>query len=485
MEISGEVHVSESAGNCSTSAQSTPTIANSAHSDRISATGTENVELPLKTPPNLAVVSFFYPPTSKDCTVLGIQTPSYENISRIHVLGHGKKKKKGWSGFVQKTASRFLPSRGAQILYRGLVYFSDIKGNVASGVSRIQIGFVQKTASRFMPSRGAPILYRGLVYFSDMKGNVASGVARIQIYPRLTNALSWVKGLDGLFRALAFGDECKVRVYRLLEELKRWNLVENFGDKFQPRVPTHTTPSSSSTPPTSGRSSSLLPTSLSSRFSIHPLEDCTVLGIQTPSYENISRIHVLGHGKNGWPGFVQKTASRFLPSRGAQILYRGLVYFSDIKGNVASGVSRIQIGFVQKTASRFMPSRGAPILYRGLVYFSDMKGNVASGVARIQIYPRLTNALSWVKGLDGLFRALAFGDECKVRVYRLLEELKRWNLVENFGDKVLYLSSFSSTRLVQQPRPTRLCCPNFTALVLFSTRAKMRVALRDWILPRG
>ncbi|GER37672.1 thioredoxin superfamily protein [Striga asiatica] len=71
------------------------------------------------------------------------------------------------------------------------------------------------------------------------------------------------------------------------------------------------------------------------------------------------------------------------------------------------------------------------------------------------------NYLFKVKGLDGLFGAFAFRDECQVRVYRLLEELKRWNLVEDFGDRELYLSSFSSTRLVLKPRPTRSDCPNF------------------------
>ncbi|GER37701.1 F-box protein family-like protein [Striga asiatica] len=49
-----------------------------------------------------------------------------------------------------------------------------------------------------------------------------------------------------------------------------------------------------------------------------------------------------------------------------------------------------------------------------------------------------------VKGLDELFGAFAFGDERKVRVYRLLEESMWWDLVKDFGDKVLYLSAFSS-----------------------------------------
>ncbi|GER37670.1 F-box family protein [Striga asiatica] len=138
-----------------------------------------SVELPFRTPPNFTSVSFFHPPTSEECTVLGIGTISYENVVEIHVLRRGKK---GWSRVEQKTASSFLLSRGAPILHRGLVFFLDMKGNVA----------------RFdMSKRRLDVSYKCFRW-----GRVRKGYIR-------EHYLFKVKGLDELFGAFAFGDERK------------------------------------------------------------------------------------------------------------------------------------------------------------------------------------------------------------------------------------------------------------------------------------
>ncbi|CAA0809990.1 Unknown protein [Striga hermonthica] len=160
-----------------------------------------SVELPFTTPPSLHSISFFHPPTSEDCTVLGIHNIRCDQLVEIHVLRRGKN---GWSGVEQKTASSFSLSRGAPILHRGLVYFLDLKGNIA----------------RFdMSERRLDVSYKCFRWRRVRKGYIRE------------HYLFKVKGLDELFGAFAFGDERKVRVYRLLEDSMKWDLVKDFGNK--------------------------------------------------------------------------------------------------------------------------------------------------------------------------------------------------------------------------------------------------------------
>ncbi|CAA0809988.1 Unknown protein [Striga hermonthica] len=116
-----------------------------------------------------------------------------------------------------------------------------------------------------------------------------------------------------------------------------------------------------------------------------------------------------------------------------------------------------------------------------------MKGNVA----RFDMSERRLD----VKGLDEFFGVFASGDERKVRSSRLLEESVRYDLVKDFGDKVLYLSAFLSFGDITRTGATAntIWLPIFYDgnAIFYSlrggkfirttedTRAKMHFALRD------
>ncbi|GFP92700.1 hypothetical protein PHJA_001414200 [Phtheirospermum japonicum] len=71
---------------------------------------------------------FFYPPTSPDCTVVGINTSLWDQVVEIGMLKRGEDK---WERFRYPTKTKFLLSHAPPVLHHGQIYFLDVIGNVA------------------------------------------------------------------------------------------------------------------------------------------------------------------------------------------------------------------------------------------------------------------------------------------------------------------------------------------------------------------
>ncbi|GFP88470.1 F-box protein at4g00893 [Phtheirospermum japonicum] len=153
------------------------------------------LDLPSELGFRYATVFFFHPPTSPDCTVVGINTPLWKQVVEIVVLKRGEDK---WESFEYPTKTRFLSSHGAPVLHRGLIYFLDVKGNVA----------------RFN------IINRRLV--------ISDKCLRRKLHDNKIKEhyLVKVKGEEALFGVFVFHDERNVKVFRLSEGPKKTGEVE-------------------------------------------------------------------------------------------------------------------------------------------------------------------------------------------------------------------------------------------------------------------
>ncbi|KAK6115078.1 hypothetical protein DH2020_007347 [Rehmannia glutinosa] len=131
--------------------------------------------------------------------------------------------------------------------------------------------------------------------------------------------------------------------------------------------------------------------------------------------------------------------------------------------NNLHGEDEWEINEYRPNKNEFLVSRGAPVLHRGLLYFLDVKGNVATfNMSKCDdCKPRLhvkfrclrrrrlgnkikEHFLFKIKGEEALFAVFLLHEERKVNMYRLLEPEMKWEPVEDIGDKILYLSHASS-----------------------------------------
>ncbi|GFP95184.1 F-box/kelch-repeat protein at1g57790 [Phtheirospermum japonicum] len=161
------------------------------------------LDLPCEIGHGYTKVFFFHPPTSPDCAVVGIKTSIFKQAVDICMLKRGDYK---WESFEFPTRTKFLVSHGPPVLHLGLIYFLDVKGNVA----------------RF------DIINRRLV-ISDK----CLRQQQFNYYDIKEHYLFKVKGEKALFGVFAFHDERNVKVFRLSGGPKKmkWGLVEDIGDK--------------------------------------------------------------------------------------------------------------------------------------------------------------------------------------------------------------------------------------------------------------
>ncbi|GFP97793.1 hypothetical protein PHJA_001923400 [Phtheirospermum japonicum] len=90
----------------------------------------QRVDLPGPSAPGYTTVCFFNPPTSPDCTVVGIATPLESKAVEICFLKRGKG---DWrQKYKYDTSYKFQVLHGAPVMHRGLIYFLDVKGYVAT-----------------------------------------------------------------------------------------------------------------------------------------------------------------------------------------------------------------------------------------------------------------------------------------------------------------------------------------------------------------
>ncbi|KAK6118762.1 hypothetical protein DH2020_047488 [Rehmannia glutinosa] len=147
--------------------------------------------------------------------------------------------------------------------------------------------------------------------------------------------------------------------------------------------------------------------------------NCTIFGIQTPRrWHNVVNICILKRGADKWESNEYRIKTKFRVSYGAPVLHREQVYFLDVKGNVATfDISKSRL-IVNSRCLRRRRRLGDKIKEH---YLFKIKGEEQT-----------------------LFAVFVLHDERKVNMFRLLEPEMKWELVEDIGDKVLYLSLWLS-----------------------------------------
>ncbi|KAI3464673.1 hypothetical protein Pfo_021336 [Paulownia fortunei] len=162
----------------------------------------QKIELPTTSDYSYNTITFFHPPTSPDCIIVGIAAKTWCEDVQIGVLKHGEV---DWQSYTYR--SKFLVSLGAPVLHCGLLYFLDVKGNVATfNISGQGHESCWDVNTRCLTPR-------------RLRNNIKQ------------HFLFKVKGEEALFAVFVGHDERKVNVYRLLEPEMQWELVEDLGDK--------------------------------------------------------------------------------------------------------------------------------------------------------------------------------------------------------------------------------------------------------------
>ncbi|KAK6118770.1 hypothetical protein DH2020_047496 [Rehmannia glutinosa] len=168
----------------------------------------QRIEIPCKLRNGYSTVSFFHPPTSPDCFIVGIDdTPDSgtEVILKICVLKHGEKK---WDINIYRPRKRFLVSRGAPVLHGGLLYFSDVRGNVAT----------------FNMSKCDDCKPRLAIKFRCLRRRRLGNKIK-------EHYLFKINGEEAMFVVFVLHEERKVSMFRLLEPEMKWEPMQDIGDK--------------------------------------------------------------------------------------------------------------------------------------------------------------------------------------------------------------------------------------------------------------
>ncbi|KAG8378140.1 hypothetical protein BUALT_Bualt08G0107100 [Buddleja alternifolia] len=150
-------------------------------------------------------ICFFKPPTSSDCTIVGISSVlAFSPCVKIGVLKMGEGE---WKIHKYNCNTRFVFSGCTPIMHRGMLYYLDVKGNVGT-------------------------------FNINKHGHESSWVVHTKCllparFRNKTKQHFFIKhhGEETLFAVFVAHDERKVNVYRLLEPGMKWELVEDLGDK--------------------------------------------------------------------------------------------------------------------------------------------------------------------------------------------------------------------------------------------------------------
>ncbi|KAL8059047.1 hypothetical protein ABFX02_03G061800 [Erythranthe guttata] len=152
-----------------------------------------------------STICFFHPPTSPDCFIVGIGTIIEQRYdeAEIGVLKHGEDE---WKIYIYETPHEFQATLGPPILDDGLLYFLDLKGNIATfDISKHGYNLAWS-------------VFTGCLKPRQLRKNIRE---HFLIKP---------KGEKEIFAVFAIYSERRVSVYRLSKGLS-WEFVEDLGDK--------------------------------------------------------------------------------------------------------------------------------------------------------------------------------------------------------------------------------------------------------------
>ncbi|KAG8370546.1 hypothetical protein BUALT_Bualt14G0128300 [Buddleja alternifolia] len=142
--------------------------------------------------------------------------------------------------------------------------------------------------------------------------------------------------------------------------------------------------------------------------------DCFIVGMAN-SVDGLSiEIGVLNHGENKWKKYTYHSKTPFYVSICNPALHRGQLYCLDVAGNIAT-------------------------------FDINNHGSETSWIVHTKCLspPRLRQKLRQhflIKVCGILFAVLLAHEERKVNVFKLLEPDMRWEVVEDLGDKMFYVS---------------------------------------------
>lgn len=156
-------------------------------------------------------LSFFNPPTSPNCFIIGIKSGSIE--VKIGFLRHGDNE---WNidhmEHIEITkALQFRASLAPPILHSGKLYFLDVRGKVATldvSEDRLSDGSIAESG----------YIFRKCLEQRRLRRNIKE------------HYLVKPMGEDAIFAIFLMNDDRKVKVFRLLEPDMRWELVDDLGD---------------------------------------------------------------------------------------------------------------------------------------------------------------------------------------------------------------------------------------------------------------
>ncbi|KAL7106043.1 hypothetical protein ACP275_07G086000 [Erythranthe tilingii] len=165
------------------------------------------IEIPSPNGVTYSTITFFHPPTSADCFIVGIHSGLYYVV--IGSLKHGEDE---WKTYEQRTKRYiFRESLAPPILHRGLVYFLGMEGNIAT---------FDITNPTFDITNPSLKIFTRCIKTRRLRFHITE------------HFLVKPKGEDVIFAVFGTHDEREVRVYRLVEkpECFLWEPVEDLGD---------------------------------------------------------------------------------------------------------------------------------------------------------------------------------------------------------------------------------------------------------------
>ncbi|EYU45179.1 hypothetical protein MIMGU_mgv1a018581mg, partial [Erythranthe guttata] len=134
---------------------------------------------------------------------------------------------------------------------------------------------------------------------------------------------------------------------------------------------------------------------------------------------NETEIGVLKHGEDEWKIYIYETPHKFQATFGPPVLDGGLLYFLDLKGNIATfDISKHGYNLAWS-------------VFTGCLKPRQLRKNIRE------------HYLIKPKGQKEIFAVFEMYSERRVSVYKLSKGLS-WEFVEDLGDKVFYVCRTSS-----------------------------------------
>lgn len=175
------------------------------------------IELPDYFPESYTTISFFNPPTSPDCFIIGVESEEEFEVE-IGLLRHGEDK---WSTYYFKRRIDFKPSFAHPILHDEKLYFLDVRGNIATiDMKRdiiVKSAYVHNNCLKTRRFK-SPYVYSKCLKQRRLRRDIKE------------HYLVKPKGEDTIFAVFAMHNGRNIKVFRLLKEMV-WEPVTDLGDK--------------------------------------------------------------------------------------------------------------------------------------------------------------------------------------------------------------------------------------------------------------